>query len=80
METHPTRRIAALQALVFLGRIEEKRLRAILADAPKFMTRMRARADLENIVRMTKGQSEELETLRAGQWSIAASDIDQASD
>ena len=77
METHPTRRIANLQALVFLGRIEEKRLRAILADAPKFMVKMQARADLEKIVRMAKAQSEELETLRAGEWSIAASDIGQ---
>jgi len=80
METHPTRRIATLQALVFLGRIEEKRLGAILTDAPQFMVKMQARTDLDNIVRTTKAQSEELEILRAGKWSIAASDTGRERD
>jgi hypothetical protein len=65
MESHRTR-AAALQSLIFLGRGEERRLRAILADAPKFMVKMQARADLEKIVRTTKAQLEELERLRVG--------------
>jgi hypothetical protein len=67
MEPHRTRVIAALQSLIFLGRDEEKRLRAILADTPKFMLKMQARADLEKIIRLTKARSEELEKLRAGE-------------
>jgi hypothetical protein len=66
MGPHPSPRVATLQTLVFLGRIEEKRLRAILADAPKFMVKMKTRAHLENVVRITKAQSEELEILLAG--------------
>ena len=66
MESHRTR-AAVLQSLIFLGRGEERRLRAILTDAPKFMVKMQARADLEKIVRMTKAQLEELEKLRAGE-------------
>jgi hypothetical protein len=67
METDRTHAIAALHSLVFLGRGEERRLRAILADAPQFMVKMQARADLEKIVRIIKAQSEELERLRAGE-------------
>jgi hypothetical protein len=67
MEQQRNRTIAALQSLIFLGRGEEKRLRAILADAPKFMVKMQARADLEKLVRIAKAQSVELEKLRAEQ-------------
>jgi hypothetical protein len=67
MESHSTRTIATLQSLIFLGRGEERRLRAILADAPKFMLKMQARADLEKVVRTTKAQLEELEKLRTGE-------------
>ena len=67
MEPQRTRAMAALQSLLFLGRGEERRLRAILAGAPQFIVKMRARTDLEKIVRMIKAQSEELEKLRAGE-------------
>jgi len=65
----PTRTIAisTLQKLIFLGRGEEKRLRAILAESPKFLVKMQTRSDLEKIVRKTKIQSEELERLQADQ-------------
>jgi hypothetical protein len=66
METDRTRAIA-LHSLIFLGRGEERRLRAVLADDPKFMVKMQARADLEKIVRIIKAQSAELEQLRAGE-------------
>jgi hypothetical protein len=66
METDGTRAIA-LHSLIFLGRGEERRLRAILADDPKFMVKMQARADLEKIVRIRKVQTEELEGIRAGE-------------
>jgi hypothetical protein len=64
METDRTRAIA-LHSLIFLGRGEERRLRAILADDPKFIVKMQARADLEKVVRIIKAQSQELESLRA---------------
>jgi hypothetical protein len=67
MEPPRTRAIAVLQSLIFLGRGEERRLRAILAEAPKFMVKMQARADLEKIVRIVRTQSEELEKLRAAE-------------
>ena len=54
-----------LQSLIYLDRGEEKRLCAILADAPKFMLKMRVRADLEKCRRKLKLASEELERLQA---------------
>jgi hypothetical protein len=66
MEADRTRAIA-LHSLIFLGRGEERRLRAILADDPKFMVKMQARADLEKTVRIIKAQSEELERLRVAE-------------
>jgi hypothetical protein len=37
MEPARTIAISTLQTLIFLGRSEEKRLRAILAESPKFL-------------------------------------------
>jgi len=57
--------VSALQTLLFLGRVEEKRLRAILADSPRFLIEMRTRSELERLVKRIRVQSEEFEKLQA---------------
>ena len=63
----PAHTLAAstLQTLLFLGRIEEKRPRGILADGPKFMVKMKTQSELEKVLKRIKVQFEELERLHA---------------
>ena len=65
MDPGRTIAISTLQSLIYFDRGEENRLRAILADAPKFMLKMKVRADLEKCRRKIKLASEELERLQA---------------
>jgi hypothetical protein len=65
MESTSTPAISSLQSLLFLARVEEKRLRTILATNPAFRLKMQTQVDLENLLRRTSVQSEELEKLRA---------------
>ena len=66
METTNAHAISSLKSLLFLGRTEEKRLRAVLAGHPDFRLRMQTRFELEMLLRKTTVQSEELEKLLAG--------------
>jgi hypothetical protein len=63
MEQARRQAASTLQSLIFLGRGEEKRLRAVLADGPKFLVKMRTRAELEKILQKIKLQSVELARL-----------------
>ena len=65
MDRGRTIAISTLQSLIYLDRGEENRLRAILADAPKFMLKMKVRADLDKCRRKIKLASEELARLQA---------------
>jgi len=55
--------ITTLRTLQFLNRREEKRLRAILADSPKFLLKMETQSDLEKILSQAKAQAAELAKL-----------------
>jgi hypothetical protein len=65
METRSTLSMSNLRAQIFLGKMEEKRLRAILTEAPIFKVKMQTRFDLEKLLRKSKAQSEELAILEA---------------
>ena len=65
MESTNAHDVSNLKSLLFLGKVEEKRLRAVLADHPEFRLKMQTRFDLEGLLRKTKVQSEELEKLLA---------------
>jgi hypothetical protein len=51
--------IRNLRAQTFLGKMEEKRLRTILADAPIFKVKMQAQFDLNKLLRNFKAHSDE---------------------
>jgi hypothetical protein len=57
--------ISNLRAQIFLGKMEEKRLRTILADGPIFKVKMQTRFDLDRLLTKSKTQSAELATLEA---------------
>ena len=67
VEPERTHTISDLKAKIFLGKLDEKRLRTILADAPPFRVKMQAKFDLNKLLRDSKSYSDELARLLANE-------------
>jgi hypothetical protein len=65
MEPDRTLAISSLRAQVFLGKLEERKLRTILADASSFKVKMKTQFDLNALLRHSKAQSDKLARLLA---------------
>jgi hypothetical protein len=65
VEPAHTLAISNLRAQIFLGKMEEKRLRTILADAPIFKVKLQTQFDLNRLRRNAQTQSDELARLLA---------------